>query len=138
MERENCADRENVLVFWSLVFCLLGYGIIFFTFKFLIDFVNFLCAHIFFYPIFVGYSSLKMQIYVDTRTYPTLTSFSRSAHVFPWHYRRSVTLEIRNKKGKLSNSGFLEQERTRNILCKKKGTIKYHKCWVSWEQKRKN
>ena len=25
-----------------------------------------------------------MQIYVDTRTYPTLTSFSRSAHVFPW------------------------------------------------------
>ena len=82
VERENCVDRENVLVFWSLVFCLLGYGIIFFTFKFLIDFVNFLCAHIFFffYPIFVGYSSLKMQIYVDPRTYPT--SFSRSAHVF--------------------------------------------------------
>ena len=50
VEREDCADRENVLVFWSLVFCLLGYGIIFFTFKFLIDFVNFLCAHIFFLP----------------------------------------------------------------------------------------
>ena len=33
------------------------------------------------------------------------------------HYRRKVTLEIRNKKGKLSYLGFLEQERTRNILC---------------------
>ena len=33
------------------------------------------------------------------------------------HYRRKVALEIRNKKGKLSNLGFLEQERTRNILC---------------------
>ena len=82
VERENGVDRENVFVFWSLVFCLLGYGIIFFTFKFLVDFVNFLCAHIFFYPIFVGYSSLKMQIYVDLRTYPTLTSFSLSAHVY--------------------------------------------------------
>ena len=47
---ENYVDRENVFVFWSLVFCLLGYGTIFFTFKFLIDFVNFLCAHIFFLP----------------------------------------------------------------------------------------
>ena len=33
------------------------------------------------------------------------------------HYKRNVALEIRNKKGKLSNLGFLEQERTRNILC---------------------
>ena len=33
------------------------------------------------------------------------------------HYRRKVTIEIRNKKGKLSYLGFLEQERTRNILC---------------------
>ena len=33
------------------------------------------------------------------------------------YYRRNVALEIRNKKGKLSNLGFLEQERTRNILC---------------------
>ena len=33
------------------------------------------------------------------------------------HYRRKVTLEIRNKKGKLSYLGFLDQERTRNILC---------------------
>ena len=33
------------------------------------------------------------------------------------HYRRKVKLEIRNKKGKLSYLGFLEQERTRNILC---------------------
>jgi len=49
-KRKNGLDRENVFVFWSLVFCLLGYGIIFFTFKFLIDFVNFLCAHIFFLP----------------------------------------------------------------------------------------
>ena len=48
VERENGVDRENVFVFWSLVFCLLGYGIIFFTFKFLINFVNFLCAHILF------------------------------------------------------------------------------------------
>ena len=32
------------------------------------------------------------------------------------HYRRKVAIEIRNKKGKLSNLGFLEQERTRNIL----------------------
>ena len=30
------------------------------------------------------------------------------------HYRRKVTLEIRNKKGKLSYLGFLEQERIRN------------------------
>ena len=54
VERENCVDRENVFVFWSLVFCLLGYGIIFFTFKFLIDFVNFLCAHIFFTQSLLG------------------------------------------------------------------------------------
>ena len=33
------------------------------------------------------------------------------------HYSRKVELEIRNKKGKLSNLEFLEQERTRNILC---------------------
>ena len=33
------------------------------------------------------------------------------------HYRRKVALEIRNQKGNLSNLGFLEQERTRNILC---------------------
>ena len=33
------------------------------------------------------------------------------------HYRRTVELEIRNKKGKLSNLGFWEQERTRNIIC---------------------
>ena len=33
------------------------------------------------------------------------------------HYRRKVTLEIRNKKGKFSYLGFLEQEITRNILC---------------------
>ena len=33
------------------------------------------------------------------------------------HYRRKVALEIRNKEGMLSNLGFLEQERTRNILC---------------------
>ena len=33
------------------------------------------------------------------------------------HYRRKVALEIRNKKGKLRNLGFLKQERTRNILC---------------------
>ena len=84
VEQENGVNREDVFVFWSLVFCLLGYGTIFFTFKFLIDFVNFLCAHIFFYPTFVGYSSLKMQICVDKRTYPALTSFSLSAHVFPW------------------------------------------------------
>ena len=36
------------------------------------------------------------------------------------HYRRKVTLEIRNKKGKLSYLGFLEQERTRNIFVYKK------------------
>ena len=49
VKREYGVDRENVFVFWSLFFCLLGYGITFFTFKFLIDFVNFLCAHIFFF-----------------------------------------------------------------------------------------
>ena len=31
--------------------------------------------------------------------------------------QRKVTLEIRNTKGKLSYLGFLEQERTRDILC---------------------
>ena len=36
------------------------------------------------------------------------------------HYRRNVALEIRNKEGKLSNLGFLEQERTRNIYVYKK------------------
>ena len=50
MKQENGVDKENVFVSWSLVFCLLVYGIIFFTFKFLINFVNFLCAHIFFLP----------------------------------------------------------------------------------------
>ena len=33
------------------------------------------------------------------------------------HHRKKVALEIRNKKGMLSNLGFLKQERTRNILC---------------------
>ena len=83
VERENGVDRENVFVYWSLVFCLLSYGIIFFTFKFLINFVNFLFAHIFFYPIFVGYSSQKLQIYEDNRTHPALSVFSPSADVFP-------------------------------------------------------
>ena len=45
VKQEKGIDKENVFVFWSLLFCLLGYGIIFFTFKFLINFVNFLCAH---------------------------------------------------------------------------------------------
>jgi len=49
VQQENGVDKENVFVFWSLVFCLLGSGIFFFTFKFLINFVNFLCAHIFFF-----------------------------------------------------------------------------------------
>ena len=46
VERENGVDRENGFCF--LVYSFLSFGIIFFTFKFLIDFVNFLCAHIFF------------------------------------------------------------------------------------------
>ena len=29
VEQENGVDRENVFVFWSLVFCLLGYEIFF-------------------------------------------------------------------------------------------------------------
>ena len=32
------------------------------------------------------------------------------------YIRRKVALEIRNKKGKLSNLGFLEQERTRKLI----------------------
>ena len=48
VERENGVDRENVFVFWSLVFCLLGYGIIFFTFKFLRLCQLSVCSHFFF------------------------------------------------------------------------------------------
>ena len=35
-----------------------------------------------------------MQIYVDPRTYPTLMSFSRSAHVFPWNSLRSFNTQF--------------------------------------------
>ena len=36
------------------------------------------------------------------------------------HCRRKVELEISNKKGKLSNLGFLEQEKTRKFYVYKK------------------
>ena len=71
VEQENSVYRDNVFVFWSLVFFLLGYEIFFSHLNSLSTLSTF-CGHtFFFYLIFVGYSSLKMQIY-DKRTHPAL------------------------------------------------------------------
>ena len=83
VERENGVDRENVFVFGHYFFVFWAMGLFFSHLNSLSTLSTFCVLTFFFYPIFVGYSSLKMQIYVDTRTYPTLTSFSLSAHVFP-------------------------------------------------------
>ena len=52
----------GLVVIWAMGFC--------FTFKFLVNAGNFLCGLIFCYPIFVGFSAKKVQIYSELGNIP--------------------------------------------------------------------